>query len=382
MGVLGVAAVVCVSVGSALVASSYANEQSHNTGTRSSSGGKSYSTAGSTDGLPAPPSTVLPPAFDAYADFGDPFEPDEPGTMQDTTVFLHVPRSGGMTMMEIMGRCAELVLASDVGVRDGHDADETLEVIETSSGSYVNCDTTTPQGISRCADMGLVPSGLVDIISTSLPYDAANLFQTSSSHRARMFLLLRPVLDRAVSYYHWIQQASWDSNYDPQIALMSLKQYANIPYDRAEFNFLTKTLSNNPGPTTALLTNADLDVAKEVLRRKAVVGLLTEKGDSLLRFEKYFGWEFGTGESRTCEEELLHWEWMNQGAGAGNMGDIDPTGEGRAMLERRNWFDIQLYEYAEALFVDQRKFFLNLAAQQQEEARVAALEAAGEGGLP
>ena len=66
----------------------------------------------------------------------------------DVPFFVHFPRSGGSTLLEIMSYCIGLVLASDVGARDGHGSDPNLQVIETPAGSYVNVDTNSQAGLA------------------------------------------------------------------------------------------------------------------------------------------------------------------------------------------------------------------------------------------
>eukprot|EP00566_Odontella_aurita_P011590 CAMPEP_0113568616 /NCGR_PEP_ID=MMETSP0015_2-20120614/23947_1 /TAXON_ID=2838 /ORGANISM="Odontella" /LENGTH=413 /DNA_ID=CAMNT_0000471175 /DNA_START=157 /DNA_END=1394 /DNA_ORIENTATION=- /assembly_acc=CAM_ASM_000160 len=121
MTLLGVTAVVGASVGSVIALGGAGAESG--LGTRSGGGG-AYASAARGDGgmatmtsvtgesSPVPTSdilalggadpptgTALPVAFNSYADF------DSPASEGEVPFFLHVPRSGGLTMMEIMGKC-------------------------------------------------------------------------------------------------------------------------------------------------------------------------------------------------------------------------------------------------------------------------------------
>lgn len=386
MALLGVTAVVGASIGSVIAMGGGAHGGSESgvrggtTGTSSARGGgmaARTSAHGSTtfaeptsniepvlssdilvlNGAAPAADTPLPAAFDAYAEFGSPRVEGE------LAFFLHVPRSGGLTVMEILGKCLDLVVAgAEAGAsKGGHEFDKELLVIETPSGSYVNCDPTTPLGIERCQTLDLVNSGLADVVSSPLPYEASSLF-APPDRRGRMFALLRPVVDRAVSHFRWIQV----SGTDPYITMgMDLAQYVRLPTDRPEFNWLTKALAGKPGTTTDILTLDDLNVAKEVLRRKAVVGLLSRKGDSMLRFERTFGWDrilSASPERKRCEEETLHWEWKGKAEqssshSALSRGEWAPGTELHTALERRNAFDVELYRYAERLFEEQMAAF-------------------------
>lgn len=137
--------------------------------------------------------------------------------------------------------------------------------------------------------------------------------------------------------------------------------------------------SNSRGPfrPPVPLTRDDLDVAKEILRRKCVIGLLEEKGESIKRFEKFFGWnaearreslllleggEMGMAEEaqaarwrdnvvkdEECADRLLHWRWENK-----NRHPVPEEGSpAYNLLEGKNRYDIELYLYARQLFDEQ-----------------------------
>ena len=262
----------------------------------------------------------------------------------DVPFFWHIPRSGGSTLLEIMSSCIGLVLATDIGVRDGHGSDPTLQVIETPAGSYVNVDTNTQEGLERSIELRLLDSGLVDVVSSNIPISALKLFELAPQYRGKMFVMLRDPVERAASQFLELQK------HNKHFARMSIESYASSRRDQADFNYMTKTLVDKPGLTTRSLTEDDLNAAKEILRRKAVVGLLRDKGDTVLRFERYFGWTYDTADDKTCSEKLLHWEWKNRGEDGG------PIAQGSKIyqdLAARNAFDVELYAYAVKLFEEQ-----------------------------
>lgn len=60
------------------------------------------------------------------------------------------------------------------------------------------------------------------------------------------------------------------------------------------------------------VTPQDEAIAKEVLRTKVLVGMLSNKTESLRRFRLYFGWDHKVRELAKLgdyEEKLLHWGW-------------------------------------------------------------------------
>ena len=92
--------------------------------------------------------------------------------------------------------------------------------------------------------------------------------------------------------------------------------------------------------------------AKEVLRRKFLVGLLDNKRGSFARFDHYFKWkespkytsEFG------CRKQLMDEKYAPKHP-------IRKGSETWNLLMEQNRFDIHLYDYAKELFVQQSFIF-------------------------
>lgn len=114
--------------------------------------------------------------------------------------------------MKSIYECLGRTIAKNVGVdpRYGHDADTEIVAFQpwagVSAASYVNVDTTTKQGIDRARKMGLVPSGLADMIITSDPeYAVSNLYDVN--HKGRVLALFRHPVERLVSKFYYLQKA-------------------------------------------------------------------------------------------------------------------------------------------------------------------------------
>lgn len=280
---------------------------------------------------------------------------DSAGPLQrsDIPFFFHVPRSGGTTMMKIIGVCVGLVQASDVGGKTGLE-NEKLEVNMTDTGPFVNVNTYTVEGIDRAAEKGLAQSNLVGSIASPFPYKAASLF--SSYQHGRTFTLLRHPAERANSFFHHIIKAVGEPNYEPLFGNINLEQYASMQEDRPEFNYVTKILAGKATATSSQLTTDDLNIAKEFLRKKVVIGLLSDRAESLRRFELYFDWSYPEDKNKFCGEELFNWEKAN----ANEHPDILPGEPSWNLLLKRNSFDMDLYEYATNLFKEQGDTMFNL----------------------
>lgn len=295
----------------------------------------------------APPvGTKLPRVVETHlANFEEPLGDD------DIPFFWHIPRAGGKTIMSIIGTCLNLVQAADVGGRDDNTQSKEFEIIETETGRFANLDTYTIEGIEAAKKVNFIADGKVDAVTSPYPVYAASLF--APKRQGRLFTFIRHPVDRANSYFHYISQADFDPNYSPDLADVSIDDYAKTPRDRPEFNWMTKSLTNKFDVPSNELTEDDLNVAKEFLKDKFVIGLLDNKGDSMLRFEMYFKWQYEQADDKICEEKLLHWTYHNQNTHP----DIEPGSEAYVWLERRNYLDMQLYEYAKVLFIEQEKFF-------------------------
>ena len=93
-------------------------------------------------------------------------------------------------------------LAVRVGVepRFGHDKDEELVVFEPgrTGALFVNVDTLSRPGILRAKKMGLVPSGMADMIVTSNNLNFAMEHLYDEFHKGRVLALFRHPVDRLV----------------------------------------------------------------------------------------------------------------------------------------------------------------------------------------
>lgn len=327
--------------------------------------------------MPFPPSAngqsyaySLPRSMTHLADTSTPQRRSE-----ETPVLMHVPMVGGVPE-GVAVRCLGLVGAVSSG--DGKEWEgKPLEVIKRNDGhSYVNVDMLTPDGISRASSLQLAPSRMAHFVSTPLLHVTSGLV-FDSVHQGRLFVLLRHPIERAVaSYRHMVQN-------DPYNSQMTLEEYATGPY--AEGDWVTRFLSDHSsGP----VTESHAAMAKEVLRRKAVVGLYDEMDDSLRRMKAYFGWdapqvekggaEAGEEQYMRCQRQVL------AGHGGGGDGGQQPAPEvlksrshdgmvlregdsAYAALAERNRYDMELYRYARQLFAVQADLPLNVAEEVSPE---------------
>ena len=124
---------------------------------------------------------------------------------------------------------------------------------------------------------------------------------------------------------------------------MSFEEYAKSKY--AENNWMVRYLS---GKTSGEVTNDHLSVAKEVLRRKFVIGLMDKKEESSKRIGQFFApkWDpNGEGMGEGCLSMVIN--------DAEPKSTIKEGNQAWNLLVWQNKLDMKLYEYAQQLFAQQ-----------------------------
>ena len=259
---------------------------------------------------------IIPQPFDN--NIANIYEPMEHG--RDMPYFFHIPRAAGSTVKDILGKCAYIKVA---------------------------WNTTSFEELQHAKGTNLIDSGQVDMITTQYLHEGATLFD-GETHRGRCFTMMRHPIERAVSLFHYLgsDHAKHEPTYDPQLKYISIEMWARS--NRVEFNWMTRFLSNElDGDLTAM----HLAIAKKILKEKCLVGLLEEKVQSWLHFEKYFGWRFNQ-EMRQCHEKLWNYAWSSKHQHE----MIEEGSEAWELLYQQNRLDMQLYKYATQIFEEQRSF--------------------------
>jgi len=272
--------------------------------------------------------------------------------------YWQVPRCGGTTMKHIMGSCLRLVQAARTS-SDYCDMNTLeLQTCQTKVGRFVNADPSDHKGIQRATRMDLVPSGIPDVLISSRLLHAATLYD-DVHHPGRIFTILRDPIERSVSTFYYLQNAYWERHYRPDLKEMTLLDYAALPETAS--NWMTRWLTGkNAEP---VLTQSDVEFAKELLERKFLVMLTDKMATSIEMLLYYMGWEKTVyrisrdnyDDMREClvantKSDTSHWN-KNQHF----MPDVG-TPEYRA-LYAINEFDMQLYEHAKKVFEKQAAMF-------------------------
>mmetsp|Transcript_25381 Transcript_25381/g.54582 ORF Transcript_25381/g.54582 Transcript_25381/m.54582 type:complete len:856 (+) Transcript_25381:53-2620(+) len=285
----------------------------------------------------------------------------------DVPVFWRVPLSGATTVEEIFTHCYNMIVAGTTGAsKDGksvlnRNISEHLSVLTFDDGAhYLNIDMNTLEGVQAARKAGLGRSGVADVIITRYMYNAADLFK-DTGHTGRCFTILRHPIDRAVALFHSLKR-----NGAKAVSGMTINQYANSSL--AEENWMTRMITNT---MEKKLTERHLQVAKEVIGRKCLVGFIDKNFEETMdRFTKFFRWEnlksvnkhhvVGSASSeendlegkRKCASKLV-----KTGVNRHQYAKVPETSEVWRLLRAKNTYDIELYKYAEAIYYKQNVVF-------------------------
>eukprot|EP00566_Odontella_aurita_P011532 CAMPEP_0113538618 /NCGR_PEP_ID=MMETSP0015_2-20120614/7467_1 /TAXON_ID=2838 /ORGANISM="Odontella" /LENGTH=415 /DNA_ID=CAMNT_0000438215 /DNA_START=12 /DNA_END=1259 /DNA_ORIENTATION=- /assembly_acc=CAM_ASM_000160 len=280
-------------------------------------------------------------------------ESEEHAAETVTPLYWHIYKAGGTSVKSVLTFCLDLTVASNFGVMKGHDLDTEIGVMQAGGHSYVNVDTISWPGIDRAAELGLAESSLADVVVSPPIHNAVNKI-FSPSHRAMLFTVFRHPIDRLVSQYYYLQEASWESTYNPDIAKETLGEYAKKYNNRLTRQFVGKDVPMKP------LTESDLELAKEVVRTRMIVGLMTDVEGAVHRFVKYFGWERPDGDADrydACMIEQFNPKEKEHGVAMdGNRHKHPKLEKGTAEWEevaKENDYDLSLYRYIVEVYEEQ-----------------------------
>jgi len=211
-----------------------------------------------------------------------------PDPKDETALFWHIPKSGGTTAKRLY-QCMGRTLAHRVGADPRHGQDQKNEIVvfephQDKDWKVVNVDTTIRKGIIRAKKLGLVQSHTTDIIFTMEPnFAGQNLYD--EDNKGRLLALFRHPVDRAVSMFYYLQTATWEKTYSPDWADMSVTEWAS--QDHFETDYMVHKLVGKPHSEE--VDETDLIIAKELVRQRFIVGLMSKMNESIRRFNIVLG---------------------------------------------------------------------------------------------
>jgi len=296
---------------------------------------------------------------------------------KDIPLFWHVHKSGGSSMKHIFTCLKKIQTRRMNDPNICTDQEAMLKVCHLSFGTkdlgsrVINVDMSSIDGIQRAMELGLATEGRINnlpnctsysegscveetfIVDTSRVFDALKVF--TNSRRPRLFMIFRHPIERALSKYFYIKVATWERNYKPQVANMSLIEYANSNY--CYNNWVTRRLVNK---MEGSLTLADLEFAKKILRDKTLILLLEDMQGAVERLRYFFGWntEPLDDEQQYCLKQFSYEDPINVNT---KKDHVEVGGEEWEVIKLKNLMDLALMDYAKELYEIQGKMIFDHA---------------------
>ena len=273
---------------------------------------------------------------------------------KDSPLFWGLPFAGGSILENILGSCLNLVLASDGTGMTGVVDDLHLSTVPVLGRKYVNVDLSNKEGIERAKELGLGTSGMADVDISPLLHEASDaLF--SHMNQGRLFIMVRHPVEREFARLKHMKEYDQDLFVKNSDRGMSYADFAQSDY--VADNWMTRTLVRKG--VDEQLTARDMHTAKEILRRKALVGLYTDIMGASRHYARYFGWDNAMQGGKLSEGTLSCFESaILEGMKNYNVAG-DDTQEGSHLLEgsnawstimEKNKFDFELYVYSQQLY--------------------------------
>jgi len=189
----------------------------------------------------------------------------------------------------------------------------------------------------RGGGIGAIGDGTASVLLTDKLHDVSQLFDPS--HRGRGFTILRHPFARELSKYQYLLSTR---------AIPETLTFLDW-IKTARHNNLVRVLTNDP---IKPLTDQHVDAAKEIIRRKLLVGFADNLHESFRRFAQYFRWPVDQ-KHMDCVQL-----WLN------HVGHPVPSDVEAEALAQTQWADLELYEYALSIFEDQTALIEDAQAPQ------------------
>jgi len=158
--------------------------------------------------------------------------------------------------------------------------------------------------------------------------------------------MMRHPVETAISLFFYLRRATWESTHRQEFNNMTLYEYATTHDKELRIdNWVTRHLSRNlKGP----LNKNDVQLAKDIISQKALVGLTEDYEESFKRFDMFHGLGTWSKNGNNCVNEHIRGKAnLNKHQHFGN-----ESKEWKA-LAALNKADIEVFEFAQATYAKQ-----------------------------
>ena len=209
--------------------------------------------------------------------------------------------------------------------------------------NILNMDTSTPDGLAFSFANQIVSSGFVDVIVSNYFLSGSALF--NDQHMGKTFTILRHPVDLSLSLFHYRRKATWERSYRKD--WMNLSYYDYVSSEDYMDNWMVRQLTGTMPWVD--LNDSHLERAKNLLKRKIFVGIMSEMGETVRQLKAHFNWE-------EKEPKCAH-NFLTEGTNANSHPQLQGGRGGmtwNVVVEKEKW-DMGLYHYALELFAKQRE---------------------------
>ena len=168
-----------------------------------------------------------------------------------------------------------------------------------------------------------------------------------------------------MSKFFYLQKATWEPTYNPKWAKMTVDEWAG--HNRGEDNWMIRNLVDI-APLTPI-KDSDVEIAKEIIRTKFVVGLMERMEKSIHRFNYFLGIDESDPVNAQCIED-----YASTGSGTNDNKNtqkivkknnwnsyahpkVERGSKAWNSLIRLNSYDVQLYMFIVETFHAQTALF-------------------------
>lgn len=188
-----------------------------------------------------------------------------------------------------------------------------------------------------------------------------------SNHVLILFVLDSHPIERQVSKFFYLRKATWEPTYNERWQKMSLTEWASR--ERGENNWMVRKLVGKD--PTAELGPQDLNVAKEIIRNKFIIGLMDRYQESIHRFNAFLGVDESSPRSQQCMEEFTEAKSSNKRGkkNDGNSYEHPEAKEGSPAwksLAEIHSYDVELFKFIRKEYGQQAHLYEGMIATETE----------------
>lgn len=163
----------------------------------------------------------------------------------------------------------------------------------------------------------------------------------SSTAHGRLFSIFQHPVEITIQKYHYLTHHN-------VIPYLSIEQFVSSYHFHD--NIITRSLLGESSKNEKL-TYDHVVFAKKILRQKCLVGLQNQVEDFVYRLTRYFQWKNLDSQKEECIREIV----LNQNKENDDI-MMQYPGKGSKewkMIEKRNEFDLMIFDYMQELFQDE-----------------------------